>query len=62
MESRGPDRRKRSYPRTKSAAVRTGGRQSRRASMDIGPMGVEELRWVGGDDRGARGNHESGDD
>src|SRR6266581_8468341 len=41
MESRGPDRRKRSYLWTKSAAARTGGRQSWRASVDGGPAGAE---------------------
>ena len=42
MESRGPDRRKRSYLQTKSMAARTGGRQSQRASVDGGPAGAED--------------------
>src|SRR6266581_2378298 len=46
-ESGGPDRRKRSYPRTSSAAARTGGRQSRRASVDGGPAGVEDCARSG---------------
>ena len=67
MESGGPDRRKRSYLRTKSTAMRTRGRQSQRASMDGGPTGVEDCAragpvWVGGEDWGAGGNNESGDD
>ena len=47
MESRGPDRRRGSYLQTKSVAVRTGGRQSRRASMDGGPAGVEDCAGLG---------------
>src|SRR6266571_3568485 len=47
MESGGPDRRKRSYPWMKSMAARTGGRQSRRASMDGGPTGVEDCARSG---------------
>src|SRR6266581_1283171 len=47
MESGGPDRRKRSYPQTKSMAARTGGRQSRRASVDGGPAGVEDCARSG---------------
>ena len=47
MESRGLDRRKRSYPWTKSAAVRTRGRQSRRASVDGGPAGAEDCAGSG---------------
>src|SRR6266571_3775491 len=47
MESGGPDRRKRSYPWTKSTAARTGGRQSRRASMDGGPTGAEDCAGSG---------------
>src|SRR6266571_1290583 len=46
-ESGGPDRRKRSYPQTKSMAVRTRGRQSRRASMDGGPAGAEDCARLG---------------
>src|SRR6266581_4885077 len=47
MESRGLDRRSRSYPQTKSAAARTGGRQSWRASMDGGPTGAEDCAGSG---------------
>ena len=47
MESGGPDRRKRSYPWMKSAAVRTGGRQSQRASVDGGPTGAEDCARLG---------------
>ena len=47
MESGGPDRRKRSYPQTKSMAARTGGRRSRRASVDGGPTGVEDCARSG---------------
>src|SRR6266705_1753589 len=47
MESRGTDRRKRSYPWTKSMAARTGGRQSRRASMDGGPAGAGDSARLG---------------
>src|SRR6266581_793328 len=47
MESGGLDRRKRSYSQTKSAAARTGGRQSRRASVDGGPAGVEDCARLG---------------
>src|SRR6266705_1447860 len=47
MESRGPDRRKRSYLQTKSAAMRTGGRQSQRAGMDGGPAGAEDCARSG---------------
>src|SRR6266705_6167334 len=47
MESGGPDRRKRNHPRTKSAAARTGGRQSWRASMDGGPTGAEDCARSG---------------
>src|SRR6266581_6441595 len=46
-ESRGPDRRKRSYPWMKSMAARTRGRQSRRASVDGGPAGVEDCAGSG---------------
>ena len=62
VESRGLGRRKGSYPQTKSAAVRTGGRQSWRASVDDGPAEVgncarsEVMVGVQG------GNNESGDD
>src|SRR6266581_7538978 len=47
MESRGPDRRKRSYLQMKSTAARTRGRQSRRASVDGGPAGVEDCAGSG---------------
>ena len=47
VESRGPDRRRRSYPQMKSMAVRTGGRQSQRASVDGGPAGVEDCARSG---------------
>ena len=47
MESGGLGRRKRSYPRTKSVAARTGGRQSWRASMDGGPTGAEDCARLG---------------
>ena len=47
MESGGLDRRRRSYPQTKSVAVRTGGRQSQRASMDSGPAGAEDCARSG---------------
>src|SRR6266581_9346558 len=47
VESGGPDRRKRNHLQTKSAAARTGGRQSRRASMDGGPTGVEDCARSG---------------
>ena len=47
MESGGLDRRKRNHPWTKSVAARTGGRQSRRASMDGGPTGAEDCARLG---------------
>ena len=47
VESGGPDRRRRSYLWMKSAAARTGGRQSQRASMDDGPAGVEDCARSG---------------
>ena len=47
MESGGPDRRKRSHLWTKSMAARTGGRQSRRASVDGGPAGAEDCARLG---------------
>ena len=47
MESGGPDRRGRSYPWMKSAAVRTRGRQSQRASVDGGPAGAEDCARLG---------------
>src|SRR6266581_6064414 len=47
VESRGPDRRMRSYPWTKSMAARTGGRQSWGASMDGGPTGAEDCARLG---------------
>src|SRR6266705_110738 len=47
MESRGPDRRGRSYPQMKSTAARTRGRQSQRASMDGGPAGAEDCAGLG---------------
>ena len=67
MESGGLDRRKRSYPWMKSMAVRAGGRQSRRASMDGGPAGVEDCARLGPVGLEVRirvqgGNNESGDD
>src|SRR6266581_9801924 len=46
-ESGGPDRRKRNHPWTKSVAARTGGGQSRRASMDGGPAGAEDCAGLG---------------
>src|SRR6266704_6750920 len=46
-ESGGLDRRKRSYPQTKSTAARTRGRQSQRASVDGGPAGVEDCARSG---------------
>ena len=62
MESGGLDRRKRNYLQTKSAAARTGGRQSWRASMDGGPAGAEGCARLEVMVGVQGGNNESGDD